>query len=66
MLLRRRGVHGRVRQIALSTLKLFPKPLEPRHGHPPRLRRALAARPSDATALMPDPRLLDLGHPSEI
>jgi hypothetical protein len=35
VLLRRRGAHGRVRQIALSALELFPEPLEPRRGHPP-------------------------------
>jgi hypothetical protein len=34
VLLRRRGAHGRVRQIALSAFELFPKPLEPHHGHP--------------------------------
>jgi hypothetical protein len=66
VLLRRRGAHGRVRQIALSVLELFPKPLEPRRGRPPRLRRALAARPSGATAPASGRQSLDLGRPSEI
>jgi hypothetical protein len=35
VLLRWRGAHGRVRQIALSALELFPEPLEPHRGHPP-------------------------------
>jgi hypothetical protein len=51
VLLRRRGAHGRVRQIALSALELFPKPLEPRCGHPPRLRRDLAVEPSGAALI---------------
>jgi hypothetical protein len=50
VLLRRRGAHSRVRQIAMSSLEVFPKPVEPRRGCPPRLRRALAARPSGTTA----------------
>jgi hypothetical protein len=41
-----RGAHGRVRLIALSVLELFPKPLEPHHCHPPRLRRDLVVEPS--------------------
>jgi hypothetical protein len=45
VLLRRRGAHGRVRQIALSALELFPKPLEPRRGNPPHLRRDRAVPP---------------------
>ena len=47
---RRRDAHGRVRQTALNAPELAPKPLEPRHGQPPRLRRALTAGPSGATA----------------
>jgi hypothetical protein len=47
---RRRDTHGRVRKTALNTPELAPKPLEPRRGQPPRLRRAFAAGPSDATA----------------
>jgi hypothetical protein len=31
---RRRGAHGRVRHVALSTPEPFPKPLKPRRGHP--------------------------------
>jgi hypothetical protein len=42
--------HGRVRQTALNTPELAPKPLEPRRGQPPRLWRALAVGPSGATA----------------
>jgi hypothetical protein len=41
--------HGRVRQTALNTPELAPKPLEPHCGQPPCLRRALAAGPSGAT-----------------
>jgi hypothetical protein len=66
VLLRRHGAHGRVRQIALSALKLFPKPLEPSRGCPPCLERALAARPSGATAPASGRQPLDLGRPSEI
>jgi hypothetical protein len=51
MLLRRRGAHSRVRQIALSALELFPKPLDPRRGHPPRLQQDLAVEPSGATLI---------------
>jgi hypothetical protein len=51
MLLRRRGAHNRVCQIALSALELFPKPLEPHCGHPPRLRRDLAVELSDAALI---------------
>jgi hypothetical protein len=47
---RRRDAHGRVRQTALNAPELAPKPLEPRHGQPPHLRRALATGPSGATA----------------
>jgi hypothetical protein len=47
---RRRDAHVRVCQTALNAPKLVPKPLEPRRGQPPRLRRALDAGPSDATA----------------
>jgi hypothetical protein len=64
VLLRRRGAHDQVCQIALSALELFPKPLESRRGCPPRLRRALAVRPSGATASGRQP--FDLGRPSEI
>jgi hypothetical protein len=42
--------HGRVRQTALNAPGLAPKPLEPRRGKPPYLRRALAVGPSGATA----------------
>jgi hypothetical protein len=49
VLSRRRDTHGRVRQTALNTPELVPKPLEPRRGQPPCLRRALAAGPSGAT-----------------
>jgi hypothetical protein len=42
--------HGRVCQIALSVLGLFPKPLEPHNGQSPRLRRDFAAGSSSATA----------------
>jgi hypothetical protein len=45
VLSRRRGTHGRVCHVALNALELFPKPLEPRHGRPPRLRRDRAAPP---------------------
>jgi hypothetical protein len=51
VLLCRRGAHARVRQIALSALELFPKPLEPRRGHPPHLRRDLAVEPSGASLI---------------
>jgi hypothetical protein len=40
---RRREGHDRVRQTALNAPELAPKPLEPRCGQPPRLRRALTA-----------------------
>jgi hypothetical protein len=63
---RQRDAHGRVRRVALNAPDPFPKPLEPRRGRPPRLRRALTAGPSGATALMSGPRLLDLGRQSEI
>jgi hypothetical protein len=46
----RRDAHVRVCQTALNAPKLVPKPLEPHRGQPPRLRRALATGPSDATA----------------
>jgi hypothetical protein len=46
--LRRREGHGRVRQTALIAPRLVPKPREPRHGQPPRLRRTLATGPSGA------------------
>jgi hypothetical protein len=49
---RRRDTHGRVRRVALNVPNPFPKPLEPRRDRPPCLRRALAAGPSGATALM--------------
>jgi hypothetical protein len=42
--------HGRVRQTALNAPELVPKPLEPRHGQSPRLRRALATGLSGTTA----------------
>jgi hypothetical protein len=58
--------HGRVCQIDLSALELFPKPLEARRGQSPRLRRALAARTSGATVLASGRQPLDLGRPSEI
>jgi hypothetical protein len=40
--------HSRVRRVALNVSDPFPKPLEPRRGQPPRLRRTLAAGPSGA------------------
>jgi hypothetical protein len=52
---RRRDTHGRVRQTALNMLELAPKPLEPRCGQPPHLRRAPAVGPSGATALVSAP-----------
>jgi hypothetical protein len=63
---RRRGAHGRVLHVALNAPKPFPKPLEPHHGRPPRLRRDLATRSSGATAPVTGRRLLDLGRLSEI
>jgi hypothetical protein len=51
---RQRDTHGRVRQTALNTLELAPKPLELRRGQPPRL----------CACVRPWP--LDLGRPSEI
>jgi hypothetical protein len=50
-----RDAHGRVRQTALNTPELAPEPLEPRRGQPPRLRRALVAGPSGATAPVSTP-----------
>jgi hypothetical protein len=47
--------HGRVRRVALNVSNPFPKPPEPRHGQPSRLRRTLAAGPSGATAPKPAP-----------
>jgi hypothetical protein len=47
--------HGRVRRVALNVPDHLPKPLEPRHGCPPCLRRALAVGLSGATALKSDP-----------
>jgi hypothetical protein len=58
--------HGCVRRVALNVPDPFPKPLEPRRGRPPHLRRALAGGPSGTAALMSSPRSLDLGRPSEI
>jgi hypothetical protein len=55
VLLCHREGHGRVRQTALNTPELAPKPLEPRRGEPPRHRRALAAGPNDATAPVSSP-----------
>jgi hypothetical protein len=66
VLSRQRDADGRVRQTALNAPELFPKPLEPRYGRSPRLRRALAAGPSSATAFRFGPQPLDLGRPSEI
>jgi hypothetical protein len=66
VLQRQRDAHGRVRQTALNAPKLFPKPLEPRRGQSPRLRRALTAGPSGATAFRSGPQPLDLGRRSEI
>jgi hypothetical protein len=43
--------HGWVHQIALSALEQFPKPLEPRRGHPPRQRRDLATESSGTTLI---------------
>jgi hypothetical protein len=47
---RQHDAPGRVRQTALNTPELAPEPLEPHRGQPPRLRRALTAGPSGATA----------------
>jgi hypothetical protein len=58
--------HSRVRRVTLNKPDPFPKPLEPRRGRPPRLRRALAVGPNGATALMSGPRPLDPGRLSEI
>jgi hypothetical protein len=55
--------HGRVRQIALSTLELFPKPLEPRYVQSSRLRRDFTAGLSGARARPP---AVGSGAPSEI
>jgi hypothetical protein len=55
VLLRQREGHGRVRQTALIAPEINPKPLVPRSGQPPRLRRALAAGPSGATVPMSAP-----------
>jgi hypothetical protein len=59
---RQRGTHGRVRHVALNALELFPKPLEPSRGRPPRLQRDLTVRPSGATAPASDQQPLDLGR----
>jgi hypothetical protein len=64
--LRRRGTHGRVCHVALNTPDPLPRPLEPRHGRPPRLRRDFAVGSGGATAPVFGYRLLDLGRPSEI
>ena len=64
--LRRCGTHGQVCHVALNTPDPLPKPLEPHHGRPPRLRRDFAARSSSATAPVSGYRLLDLERPSEI
>jgi hypothetical protein len=50
---RRRDAHGRVRQTTLYAPELVPKPLEPRRGQPPHLRRALAVGPSLAPVSAP-------------
>jgi hypothetical protein len=50
----------------VSVPEPFLEPLEPRRGHPPRLRRDFAVASSGATAPMPDRRLLDLGRLSKI
>jgi hypothetical protein len=63
---RRRDAHSCVHRVTLSAPDPFPKPLEPHRGRPPRLRRDLTARPSDATAIMSDHQLLDLERPFEI
>jgi hypothetical protein len=47
---RRSNAHGRVCQTALNAPEIVSKPLEPRRGESPRLRRALAIGPSGATA----------------
>jgi hypothetical protein len=52
---RRRDAQDCVRRVILNAPDPFPKPLEPRRGRTPRLRRALAAGPSDATTLRSDP-----------
>jgi hypothetical protein len=58
--------HGRVHQITLSALEIFPKPLESRCGQSPRIRRDFAAGSSGATAPVSGHQPLDLGSPSEI
>jgi hypothetical protein len=58
--------HGRVPQIALSALELFPKPLEPCLGQSPRLRRDFATGSSGSTTPASGHQPLDLGRPSEI
>jgi hypothetical protein len=58
--------HGRVRQIALSALELFPKPLESRPGQSPCLQRDFVVGSSGATAPAFGHQPLDLGRPSEI
>jgi hypothetical protein len=47
--LRQRVGHGRVRQTSLIAPRLVPEPLVPHRGRSARLRRTLAAGPSDAT-----------------
>jgi hypothetical protein len=64
--LHQRGAHGRVHHVVLNMPDPLPKLLEPRRGHPPRLRRDFAAGSSGATSPVSGYRLLDLGHPSEI
>jgi hypothetical protein len=64
--LRWRGTHGRVSHVALNTTDPLSKPLEPRHGRPPHLRRDFAAGSSSTTAPVSSYQLLDLGRPSEI
>jgi hypothetical protein len=49
VLLRQRVGHGRVRQTSLIVPRLVPEPLAPRRSRSARLRRTLAAGPSDAT-----------------
>jgi hypothetical protein len=61
-----RGTHGRVRHVALNAPEPFPKPLEPRRGHPPRLWRDFAEGSGSATAPMTGRWPLDLRRPSKI
>jgi hypothetical protein len=64
--LRQREGHGQVCQIARIAPRPVPKPQEPCHGRPARLRRTLTAGLSGATVFRSGSQPLDLGRPSEI